>query len=82
MARIGTRTADSTDPIPWNAHFRVASTTKTFVATVVLQLVTKKHLSLDDTVEHWLPSVVPGNSNDGGRITVRDLLRPDQRPWM
>ncbi|WP_406457525.1 beta-lactamase family protein [Streptomyces sp. NBC_01622] len=75
MARIGTRTADSTAPIPWNAHFRVASTTKTFVATVVLQLVAEKRLSLDDTVEHWLPGVVTGNGNDGTRITVRDLLR-------
>ncbi|WP_329350088.1 beta-lactamase family protein [Streptomyces sp. NBC_01261] len=75
MARIGTRTADSTAPIPWNAHFRVASTTKTFVATVVLQLVAEKRLSLDDTVEHWLPGVVAGNGNDGSRVTVRDLLR-------
>lgn len=75
MARIGTRTAGASDPIPWNAHFRVASTTKTFVATVVLQLVAEKRLSLDDTVEHWLPRVVTGNGNDGRRITVRDLLR-------
>ncbi|MBK3579886.1 beta-lactamase family protein [Streptomyces sp. MBT65] len=75
MARIGTRTADSTAPIPWNAHFRVASTTKTFVATVVLQLVAEQRLSLDDTVEHWHPGVVTGNGNDGSRITVRDLLR-------
>ncbi|MFF7474503.1 serine hydrolase [Streptomyces sp. NPDC008092] len=75
MARIGTRSADSADPVPWNAHFRVASTTKTFTATVVLQLAAEKKLSLDDTVEHWLPGVVAGNGNDGGRITVRDLLR-------
>ncbi|GGJ23116.1 serine hydrolase domain-containing protein [Streptomyces brasiliensis] len=75
MARIGTRTADSSAPIPWNAHFRVASTTKTFTATVVLQLAAEKRLSLDDTVEHWLPGVVAGNGNDGSRITVRDLLR-------
>ncbi|MFE2885172.1 serine hydrolase domain-containing protein [Streptomyces sp. NPDC059272] len=75
MARFGTRTAGSSDPVPWNAHFRVASTTKTFVATVVLQLVAEKRLSLDDTVEHWLPSIVSGNGNNGSRITVRDLLR-------
>ncbi|MER5519370.1 serine hydrolase domain-containing protein [Streptomyces sp. NPDC002763] len=75
MARIGTRTAGSPAPIPWNARFRVASTTKTFVATVVLQLAAEKRLSLDDTIEHWLPGVVAGNGNDGGRITVRDLLR-------
>ncbi|MFD4507672.1 serine hydrolase domain-containing protein [Streptomyces sp. NPDC058457] len=75
MARIGTRTAGSPDPIPWNAHFRVASTTKTFTATVVLQLAAERRLSLDDTVEHWLPGVVSGSGNDGSRITVRDLLR-------
>jgi D-alanyl-D-alanine carboxypeptidase len=75
MARIGTRTAGSSDPIPWNAHFRAASTTKTFMATVVLQLAAEKRLSLDDSVEHWLPGVVAGNGNDGSRITVRDLLR-------
>ncbi|MEU2420740.1 serine hydrolase domain-containing protein [Streptomyces sp. NPDC007851] len=75
MARIGTRTAGSPAPIPWHAHFRVASTTKTFTATVVLQLVAEKRLSLDDTVEHWLPGVVAGNGNDGSRVTVRDLLR-------
>ncbi|MFE2062714.1 serine hydrolase domain-containing protein [Streptomyces sp. NPDC059467] len=75
MARIGTRTVDSPEPVPWNAHFRVASTTKTFTATVVLQLAAEKRLSLDDTVEHWLPGVVAGNGNDGSRITVRDLLR-------
>ncbi|MEU9096789.1 serine hydrolase domain-containing protein [Streptomyces sp. NPDC048361] len=75
MARIGTRTAGGAEPIPWNAHFRTASTTKTFMATVVLQLAAEKRLSLEDTVEHWLPGVVRGNGNDGSRITVRDLLR-------
>ncbi|MFE9683193.1 serine hydrolase domain-containing protein [Streptomyces sp. NPDC002701] len=56
-------------------RFRVASATKTFVATVVLQLVGEGRLSLDDTVEHWLPGAVSGNGNDGGAITVRQLLQ-------
>jgi D-alanyl-D-alanine carboxypeptidase len=56
-------------------RFRIASTTKTFVATVVLQLVGEGRLSLDDTVEHWLPGVVSGNGNDGSAITVRQLLQ-------
>jgi D-alanyl-D-alanine carboxypeptidase len=55
--------------------FRTGSTTKTFVATVVLQLVGEGRLSLDDTVEQWLPGVVSGNGNDGGDITVRQLLQ-------
>lgn len=55
-------------------RFRIASATKTFVSTVVLQLVGEGRLSLDDTVEELLPGVVSGNGNDGSRITVRQLL--------
>ncbi|CAL9639873.1 serine hydrolase domain-containing protein [Streptomyces sp. enrichment culture] len=54
--------------------FRIASATKTFVSTVVLQLAGEGRLSLDDTVEDLLPGVVSGNGNDGSRITVRQLL--------
>ena len=40
-------------------RFRVGSITKTFVATLVLQLVGEGKLSLDDTVEQRLPGVIP-----------------------
>src|SRR5687768_7076860 len=33
-------------PVPENGYYRIASTTKTFVATVALQLVGEGHLSL------------------------------------
>ncbi|WP_206301025.1 serine hydrolase domain-containing protein [Streptomyces populi] len=55
-------------------HYRVGSITKTFISTVLLQLEAEKRLSLDDTVDTWLPGVVSGNGNDGTRITVRQLL--------
>lgn len=55
-------------------RFRIGSTSKTFTATVVLQLVAEGRLSLDDTVEKWLPGVVRGAGHDGARITVRQLL--------
>lgn len=55
-------------------RYRVGSITKTFVATVLLQLEAEGRLSLDDTVDSWLPGVVHGNGNDGSRITVRQLL--------
>lgn len=55
-------------------RFRIASTTKTFVATTVLQLAGEGRLSLDDTVEDLLPGVVKGNGNDGSKITARQLL--------
>jgi D-alanyl-D-alanine carboxypeptidase len=51
-------------------QFRVASLTKTFVATVVLQLIGEGKLALDDTVEHWLPGLVPNGSD----ISVHQLL--------
>ncbi|MEU7721534.1 serine hydrolase domain-containing protein [Streptomyces tibetensis] len=55
-------------------HFRGASITKTFVATVLLQLEAEGRLSLDDTVERWLPGLLRGNGYDGGRLTLRRLL--------
>ncbi|MEU9732668.1 serine hydrolase domain-containing protein [Streptomyces sp. NPDC048002] len=55
-------------------RYRVGSITKTFVATVLLQLEAEGRLSLDDTVDTWLPGLVRGNGHDGRRITVRQLL--------
>ena len=51
-------------------HYRIASLTKTYVAAVVLQLVAEGKLRLSDSVEHWLPGLVP----KGNKITIRMLL--------
>ena len=51
-------------------RFRIGSVTKSFVATVVLQLAGEGRLSLDDNLERWLPGAVP----HGERITIRQLL--------
>ncbi|MEU9699947.1 serine hydrolase domain-containing protein [Streptomyces sp. NPDC047981] len=55
-------------------RYRVGSITKTFVATVLLQLQAEGRLDLDDPVEKWLPGVVRGNGHDGSKMTVRQLL--------
>ncbi|MEU7639301.1 serine hydrolase domain-containing protein [Streptomyces sp. NPDC039016] len=55
-------------------HFRAASITKPFIATVLLQLEAEGRLRLDDTVDAWLPGVVRGNGHDGRAITLRQLL--------
>lgn len=52
-------------------HFRLASLTKTYTATIVLRLVAAHELDLSDTVERWLPGVLPAGKR---RITVRQLL--------
>ncbi|RBP30273.1 MULTISPECIES: serine hydrolase domain-containing protein [Bacillus] len=57
-----------------DSAFRIGSTTKTFVATVALQLAGEKKLSLDDTVEKWLPGLIKGKGYDGNKITIRQLL--------
>ncbi|GAA2425227.1 serine hydrolase domain-containing protein [Streptomyces glaucus] len=61
---------------PRSVHdrYRVGSITKTFVATVVLQLEAEGQLSLDDTVEQWLPGLVLGHGHDGRSITLWQLL--------
>jgi D-alanyl-D-alanine carboxypeptidase len=51
-------------------RYRVGSTAKTFVSTVALQLVGEGRMSLSDTVERWLPGILPY----GDQVTVRQLL--------
>ncbi|MGK5731758.1 serine hydrolase domain-containing protein [Streptomyces sp. URMC 124] len=56
-------------------RFRAGSIGKPFTATVLLQLEAEHRLTLDDTVERWLPGLVQGHGNDGRRITLRQLLQ-------
>lgn len=61
-------TNEQARPEDW---FRIASLTKTYTASVVLQLVAEKKLRLDDTVGELLPGVLPAGKR---QITVRQLL--------
>jgi D-alanyl-D-alanine carboxypeptidase len=69
-AREGVADVQTGSPIPADGAFRIASTSKAFTATVVLQLVGEGRLKLDDRVEQWLPGIVNGRP-----ITVRQLLQ-------
>lgn len=54
------------------AHaFRIASHSKTFTATAILQLVENRRLRLDDQLGQWVPELadVPA-----GQVTIRELL--------
>lgn len=55
-------------------RFRIASSTKAFTATVLLQLAGEGRLSLDDSLAQWLPDVLTGNGYQPERITLRQLL--------
>ncbi|MFE2303743.1 serine hydrolase domain-containing protein [Streptomyces sp. NPDC059445] len=71
----GSRFASDGNGIARSDHFRAGSITKSFIATVVLQLAAEQRLSLSDSVEEHLPGLVRGAGNDGRRITLRALLR-------
>ncbi len=60
-----------TPPPAAGQRFRIGSVTKTFTATLVLQLVDQKRIGLDDPVGRYLPGVIPA----GGKITIRELLQ-------
>ena len=51
-------------------RFRIGSNTKTFVATVLLQLIDEKKLKLDDTIAHFNLGVRVPNAN---KVTLREL---------
>ncbi len=70
QAASGVADLRSGRPMQPGLHYRAASVTKPFVATVVLQLVAEGRLSLADTVGHWLPGILPY----GNQVTIRQLL--------
>lgn len=61
-------------PMNTDFRFRIGSVTKTFTATVLLQLAGENRLNLDDSIEKWLPGVIQGNGYDGNQITIRQIL--------
>lgn len=57
-------------PMPVDARMRLESVSKIWTAVLVLQLAEQGRLGLEDTVERWLPGLLPF----GDRITLRQLL--------
>ena len=69
MIAAGIGDVETDAPMRLDDHFRIASITKAFVATVVLQLVAEGMLSLDDRLEHFITGIP-----NGDEITLRQLL--------
>ena len=65
----GTQKRHGDIPATADAQLRVASITKLFVATVVLQLVEEGRLGLDDPATAYVPSFRPARG-----VTIRQLL--------
>lgn len=80
LASVTSPDGQSTDAtagadVPADGEIRIASNTKMFVATVVMQLVDEGAVDLDASVETYLPGLVVGTGIDGAGITVRQLLQ-------
>ena len=70
-AARGVAALETGRPMRPGLSFRIGSVTKSFTATVALQLVAERRLTLGDTVERWLPGVLPY----GGTVSLRHLLQ-------
>jgi D-alanyl-D-alanine carboxypeptidase len=66
---LGTSNLATGAPIGLNDHFRIASITKSFVATTVLRLVDQRRLSLNDKLSRYVRGIP-----NGDRITIAHLL--------
>ncbi|WP_406233491.1 serine hydrolase domain-containing protein [Nocardia sp. NBC_01009] len=54
---------------------RIGSISKSFIASVVLQLVAEGKIRLDEPIDTYLPGLLVGDGIDGRAITVRHILR-------
>lgn len=72
---VGSGNLETGEPAPVDGEVRIASNTKMFVSTVVMQLVQEGVVGLDETVGTYLPGLVDGEGIDGAAITVRQLLQ-------
>ena len=57
-------------PMDSQMLFRIASVTKTFTGTLIMQLVDDGIVGLDDVLDQWLPGIVAYSS----QITIRELF--------
>jgi D-alanyl-D-alanine carboxypeptidase len=72
VATSGVADRVSGRPVPPDGWFRIGSTTKAFVATVLLQLAGEGRLRLTDPVERWLPGLATGGAR---RMTIREVMQ-------
>ncbi|MEL7407281.1 MAG: serine hydrolase [Cyanobacteria bacterium J06558_2] len=75
MGASGLASIEDNIPLEPGDRFEIGSITKTFTATVVLQLVEENILSLEDTITDWLPESVTANILNADEINIEQLLQ-------
>jgi len=71
---IGLADIDADQPVRPDDRFRIGSASKTFTATVILQMVEEGRFDLDDPISRYVSPVVMGNIENADTATIRQLL--------
>ena len=72
---VGKGNLETGEAPPLDGEIRIGSSTKTFTAVVIMQLVQEGKISLDEPIETYLPGLLRGEGIDASKITVRQLLQ-------
>ncbi|HMO96546.1 MAG TPA: serine hydrolase domain-containing protein, partial [Tepidiformaceae bacterium] len=70
---VGVTSVDNPLPVTPETLFQIGSTSKTFTATALMQLVEDGQVDLEATVRTYLPDFTLQSTEDGERVTVRNL---------
>jgi D-alanyl-D-alanine carboxypeptidase len=71
VGSAGVADVKTAEPMRVDARMRIESNSKTWLVAVILQLVQERKLSLEDTVDRWLPGLLRAH---GGEIMLRSLM--------
>ena len=74
VAGVGTTNIEHPQRVTAETLFQIGSTSKTFTATALMQLVEDGLVDLDATVRTYLPWFALQSEDDAARVTVRDLV--------
>ena len=74
VAGVGVTNVEHPLPVTPETLFQIGSTSKTFTATAVMQLVEEGRLDLHVPVRHYLPWFALQSEDDAARITPFDLI--------
>ena len=70
MSVVGKADIENNLPLELNTLYPIQSTTKFFLAILILQLVDEEKLSLESTIDQWFDSLP-----NGEKVTIRHLLQ-------